>query len=223
MCGRFSFSPLSKIIEDRFDVKVDNTRYKPRYNSAPSQDLAVISNLNPGELSFYRWGLIPSWAKDKSIGNKLINARAETILEKPSFKNSLKRRRCLVLSDGFYEWKTIAKKEKIPYRITLQDNRLFAMAGIWDSWKDETGEIINSFAIITTSPNKLMENIHTRMPVILDRKDEKQWLNENDTTLLFSLLKPYPEQEMIAYPISKLVNSPFNDSPDVMNPVEYLL
>jgi putative SOS response-associated peptidase YedK len=223
MCGRFSFSPLAKIIEERFDVKVDSTRYKPRYNSAPSQDLAVISNLNPGELSFYRWGLIPSWAKDKSIGNKLINARAETILEKPSFKNSLKHKRCLVLSDGFYEWKSIAKKEKIPSRITLQNNRLFAMAGIWDSWKDETGAMINSFAIITTTPNKLMENIHNRMPVILEQKDEKQWLNENDTTVLFSLLKPYPELEMTAYPVSKLVNSPSNDSPDVMNPVEYLL
>jgi putative SOS response-associated peptidase YedK len=214
---------LAKIIEERFDVKVDSTRYKPRYNSAPSQDLAVISNLNPGELSFYRWGLIPSWAKDKSIGNKLINARAETILEKPSFKNSLKHKRCLVLSDGFYEWKSIAKKEKIPSRITLQNNRLFAMAGIWDSWKDETGAMINSFAIITTTPNKLMENIHNRMPVILEQKDEKQWLNENDTTVLFSLLKPYPELEMTAYPVSKLVNSPSNDSPDVMNPVEYLL
>lgn len=223
MCGRFSFSPLAKIIEDRFDVKVDSTRYRPRYNSAPSQDLAVISNLNPGELSFFRWGLIPFWAKDKSIGNKMINAKAETIAEKPSFKNSLKLKRCLVLSDGFYEWKTISPKEKIPYRITLTDNELFAMAGIWDSWKDKEGTLINSFAIITTIPNKLMENIHTRMPVILDRKDEKSWLTGNDTAFLQSLLKPYPEAEMTTFPVSKLVNSPANDIPEVLNPEEYVL
>ncbi len=223
MCGRFSFSPLAKIIEDRFDVKVDKTRYKPRYNSAPSQDLAVISNSNPGELSFFRWGLIPFWAKDKSIGNKMINAKAETIAEKPSFKNSLKRKRCLVLSDGFYEWKTISKKEKIPYRITMDDNSLFAMAGIWDSWKDETGLMINSFAIITTSPNKLMENIHTRMPVILSPNDEKRWLSSDDTTFLQSLLQPFPEKEMTAFTVSNLINSPANDRREVMNPVEYLL
>jgi putative SOS response-associated peptidase YedK len=222
MCGRFSFSPLAKIIEDRFDVKVDSTHYKPRYNSAPSQDLAVISNQNPGELSFYRWGLIPFWAKDKSIGNKLINAKAETIAEKPSFKNSLKRKRCLVLSDGFYEWKNINKKEKIPYRITLQDNGLFAMAGIWDNWKDEEGSVISSFAIITTTPNKLMENIHTRMPVILEQKAEKLWLNEDDSALLLSFLKPYPEKEMTAFPVSKLVNSPFNDSEELVKRMEYL-
>jgi len=223
MCGRFSFSPLAKIIEDRFDVKVDKTRYKPRYNSAPSQDLAVISKLNPGELSFYRWGLIPFWAKDKTIGNKMINAKAETITEKPSFKNSLKHKRCLVLSDGFYEWKTLNKKEKIPYRITLKNNGLFAMAGIWDSWKDENGELINSFAIITTSPNKLMENIHSRMPVILEQKDEKKWLTESNADLLLALLNPYPEKEMTAFPISNLVNSPLNDTPEIMKPVEYLL
>lgn len=223
MCGRFSFSPLAKIIEDRFDVKVDKTRYKPRYNSAPSQDLAVISNIKPGELSFYRWGLIPFWAKDKSIGNKLINAKAETIAEKPSFKNSLRKKRCLVLSDGFFEWKAINKKEKIPYRITMKDNGLFAMAGIWDSWKDETGLVINSFAIITTSPNRLMENIHTRMPVILSSNDEKTWLSNDDSAVLQSLLKPFPEDEMTAFPVSSLVNSPANDTSEVIKPVEYLL
>lgn len=220
MCGRFSFSPLAKIIEERFDVKVDNTRYKPRYNSAPSQDVAVISNQNPAELSFYRWGLIPFWAKDKGIGNKMINAKSETIAEKPSFKNSLKRKRCLVLSDGFYEWKAINKKEKIPYRITIRDNGLFAMAGIWDSWKDEAGSTIYSFAIITTTPNRLMEDIHTRMPVILEQKDEKSWLINEDPIFLQSLLKPYPEGGMTAYPVSKLINSPANDFPDVMRPAE---
>jgi putative SOS response-associated peptidase YedK len=222
MCGRFSFSPLAKIIEDRFDVKVDSSRYKPRYNSAPSQDLAVISNAHPGEVSFFRWGLIPFWAKDKSIGNKMINVKAETLHDKPSFKNSLKHKRCLVLSDGFYEWKNINKKDKIPYRITLKDDGIFAMAGIWESWKGEDGIFINSFAIVTTTPNKLMENIHTRMPVILERKDEKSWLTGEDIVYLQSLLKPYPVAEMTAYPVSKLVNSPSNDIPEVMDPEEYL-
>jgi putative SOS response-associated peptidase YedK len=220
MCGRFSFSPLAKIIEERFDVKVDNTRYRPRYNCAPSQDLAVISNLFPGELSYFRWGLIPFWAKEKSIGNKLINAKAETISEKPSFKNSLKKKRCLVLSDGFYEWKMTGKKEKVPYRITMRDNGLFAMAGIWDSWKEADGSMIHSFAIITTTPNRLMEDIHTRMPVILEQKDERSWLTNEDPIFLQSLLKPYPEDEMSTYPVSKLINSPANDFPEVMKTVE---
>ncbi len=223
MCGRFSFSPLAKIIEDRFDIKVDPTQYKPRYNCAPSQYLSVISNIDPGELSFYRWGLIPFWAKDKNIGNKMINAKAETITEKASFKNSFKRKRCLVLSDGFYEWKKINPKEKVPYRIKMKDDSLFAMAGLWDSWKNGEGELINSFTIITTSPNELMENIHLRMPVILEKKDEKTWINESDVEVLKSLLKPYPADQMTAYPISKLVNSPANDLPEILNPVEYLL
>lgn len=221
MCGRFSFSPLAKIIEDRFDVKVDPGQYTPRYNSAPSQSLAVISNANVNELSYYKWGLIPFWAKDKNIGNKMINAKAETIMEKVSFKNPFKRKRCLVLSDGFYEWKKINPKEKIPYRIHMEDDSLFSMAGIWDTWKDKEGNLINSFAIITTSPNELMENIHNRMPVILEKKDEKAWLKETDTDFLQSLLKPFPAKQMTAYSISKLVNYPKNDSPEILKPAEY--
>jgi len=165
--------------------------------------------------------LIPFWAKDKSIGNKMINAKAETIMEKASFKNPFKRKRCLVLSDGFYEWKRISPKEKIPYRIHMEDESLFAMAGIWDTWKNEEGEPVNSFAIITTSPNELMENIHNRMPVIFDRKDEKAWLNETDTDFLQSLLKPFPAKKMTAYSISKLVNYPKNDSVEILKPVTY--
>lgn len=222
MCGRFSFSPLSKVIEDRFDVKVDSS-YKPRYNSAPSQNLAVISNLEPGKLSYFRWGLIPFWAKDSKIGYRMINAKSETITEKPSFKNSFKRKRCLVLSDGFFEWKKTGDKEKIPYRILMNDENLFAMAGIWDSWKDKQGELINSFSIITTRPNELMENIHDRMPVILDRENEKVWLEDTPTDDLMELLHPFPAGKMTAYPVSKLVNSPANDRPEILERVEYNL
>lgn len=220
MCGRFSFSPLEKVIEDRFDIKVE-AKFKPRYNCAPSQKLAVISNEHPGVLSFYRWGLIPFWAKDAKIGNNLINAKAETIHEKPAFKNAFRRKRCLVLSDGFYEWKKINSKDKIPYRIHLTDEPLFAMAGIWDSWKNTDGEEVRSFSILTIGPNRLMENIHSRMPVILDRAGEKTWLNAVDTEDLLPLLQPFPAERMTAYPVSKMVNSPANDSVELFLPTEY--
>lgn len=222
MCGRFSFSPLSKIIEDRFDVKVDQ-QYKPRFNCAPSQNLAVISSNSPNEICYYRWGLIPFWAKDSKIGNRMINAKAETITEKPSFRNSFKRKRCLVLSDGFFEWKKINAKEKIPYRIYLKDEAFFSMAGIWDTWKNDNGELINSFSILTIGPNELMENIHQRMPVILDRKNEHSWLGESTTEELQGFLKPFPADKMTAHPVSKLVNSPANDLPEILDPVEYEL
>ncbi|MCD4664861.1 MAG: SOS response-associated peptidase, partial [Bacteroidales bacterium] len=194
---------------------------KPRYNCAPTQNLAVISNKTPTELSFYRWGLIPFWAKDKSLGNKLINARAESITEKASFKHPFKRKRCLVLSDGFFEWKKISSNEKIPYRITMRDKSLFAMAGIWDSWKEKTGELINSFSIITIAPNNLMEQIHSRMPVIIEKDDEQKWLLENDPEFLKSLLKPFNSNLMTAYPVSKLVNSPVNDNSEILKAVNY--
>ena len=220
MCGRFSFSPLAKVIEDRFDVKVDHN-YKPRYNSAPSQNLAVISNQDPDNLSYFRWGLIPFWAKDPKIGYRMINAKAETITEKPSFKNPFKRKRCLVMSDGFFEWKKISEKDKIPYRILMKDESLFSMAGIWDSWKNEQGELINSFSILTIGPNELLKNIHIRMPVILKEEDEKTWLGDTQSDVLQSLLKPFSAKKMTAYPISKLVNSPANDRPEILEPVEY--
>ena len=220
MCGRFSFSPLAKIIEDRFDVKVDSN-YKPRYNSAPSQDIAVISNLEPDKLSFYKWGLVPFWAKDPKIGNRMINAKSETVSEKPAFRNSFKRKRCLIPADSFYEWKKISPKEKIPYRILLKDESLFAMAGIWDSWKTPEGEALHTFSVLTTSPNKLMENIHNRMPVILHREDEKKWLDDLEPAILESMLKPFDESLMTAYPISKLVNSPTNDKSEIHEAVDY--
>ena len=213
MCGRFSFSYSEIFIEENFKIAVDAGIYKPRYNCAPSQNLAVISNENPDKLSFYRWGLIPSWAKEISIGSKLINAKAETILEKPSFKQSFKSRRCLVLADSFYEWNQ--DKEKTPFRIHLKNKRPFAMAGIWDKWKDAKGIEINSFSIITTEANELMKNIHHRMPVILPHSEQKNWLVNYDTDYLFSLLRPYNSEEMEAYPISTLVNSPKNDSEEI--------
>ncbi len=141
--------------------------------------------------------------------------------EKPAFRNSFKRKRCLVLSDGFFEWKKINAKEKIPYRIFLKDEPLFAMAGIWDTWKDAEGKPINSFSILTTGPNELMENIHHRMPVILGKENEQEWLKSENPENLKRLFEPFPAEQMTAYPVSKLVNSAVNDVPEIMEAVEY--
>lgn len=217
MCGRYSFAIDDELIKERFGVSVRSAIYKARYNCAPSQELAVISNDHPDEVQFFRWGLIPFWAKDVSIGNKLINAKAETITEKPSFKNAFRKRRCLVPADGFYEWKK--NPAKTPYRITLNSGAPFAMAGIWERWNDGEGELIHSFSIITTKPNELMAPIHDRMPAILLPEDEKRWLYDSSETILLELLKPYPPDQMKAFPVSKMVNSPKNDTPEVTLPV----
>ena len=214
MCGRYSFAIDDELIKERFGVTVRSAIYKARYNCAPSQPLAVITNEEPETLNFFRWGLIPFWAEDPSIGYRMINAKAETILEKPSYKTAFRNRRCLVPADSFFEWKK--DKDKTPYRIHLKNDVPFAMAGIWDKWKDPEGKIIHSFSIITTSPNSLMEKIHTRMPVILREGDEKTWLGQTGPDELLGLLKPYPAEEMDAYPISKLVNDPKNDREEIL-------
>lgn len=219
MCGRYQLSVREKDISIRFHVEVYERLYRPSYNCAPSQNLAVISNEEPGKLSFYRWGLIPFWAKDPKTGYRMINAKAETINEKASFKNPFRRRRCLVLSNGFYEWKK-HEKEKIPYRIFLRNVELFSMAGIWDKWKDAEGREVRSFSIITTSPNDLMKKVHDRMPVILTREDEIKWLEESDTGKLQDLLKPYNGSDLDMYQISTLVNSPRNNVPEIVERVD---
>ena len=170
--------------------------------------------------SFLRWGLIPSWAKEEAIGNRMINARAETIAEKPSFKRALQKRRCLVIADGFYEWKAEGKK-KTPMFIALRSRAPFGFAGLWEIWKAPSGEAIHSCTIITTTPNKLMESIHNRMPVILPREAETAWLDRtvDDPQKLLPLLVPYPDKEMTAYEVSLLVNSPRNDVPACIEPV----
>jgi putative SOS response-associated peptidase YedK len=220
MCGRYSFAVEDDLIKERFGVSVRSAVYKARYNCAPSQNLAVITDKDPMALSFFRWGLIPFWAKDPGIGNKLINARAEGILEKPSFRTSFRKRRCLVPADGFFEWE---KKDKTPYRIRLRDQQPFSMAGIWDEWKDPEGQVVHSFSIITTEPNELMAKIHNRMPVILHPGDEQTWLSKAPETLLMEFLKPYPAGEMSAYPVSRLVNSPAHDDPSILEPAGDLL
>jgi len=222
MCGRFSLTKEEAEIEKRFNARFYSNDLVKRYNVAPSQLSIVITDASPKELKLFKWGLIPSWAKDPSIGNRMINARSETIREKPSFRNLIKRKRCLVVTDGFYEWKKIDSKTKVPYRICLNDESLFTFGGLWDQWTDRsTGEIISSFTVITTNANKMVNEIHDRMPVILSKEDESIWLNKDSDKLdIDELLQPYPEDELKTYPISKKVNSPTNDSKEILEEIE---
>lgn len=222
MCGRFTLTAEREQIEERFSFRMTNLTLTPHYNIAPSQlVLNVMNDGNENRAGFLRWGLIPSWAKEEAIGNRMINARAETVAEKPSFKRALQKRRCLVIADGFYEWKAEGKK-KTPMFITLGSREPFGFAGLWETWKAPNGEAIHSCTIITTTPNTLMESIHTRMPVILSREAEALWLDRtiDDPQKLLPLLVPYPDKEMSVYEVSLFVNSPRNDAPTCIEPVQ---
>jgi len=195
----------------------------PRYNIAPTQNIAAILNKeSPGRvLTEMRWGLIPAWADDPKIGNRMINARAETLAEKPSFKRSLAKKRCLIPADGFYEWKKNGKA-KTPMRITLKNQEVFAFAGLWDTWnKNPKGETVNSCTIITCEANSFMKSIHDRMPVILRKEAEDDWLDLNiiEPAKLLKLLSPYPAKELTAYVVSSMVNSPRYDGPECVKPL----
>lgn len=217
MCGRFSLTADEAILNERFRLVGGTEPYVARYNCSPTQNLIVITGQLPRQKQYFKWGLIPFWAKDEKIGNKMINARAESIEEKPSYRNAFLHRRCLVPADGFYEWKN--QNGKTPYRIALKSNQLFAMAGIWEAWKNLAGTTVFSFSIITTTANEIMNGIHERMPVILPPESEELWLESNDTNQLRQLLAPYRWDLMVAYEVSKLVNSPGNDNPDLIIPV----
>jgi putative SOS response-associated peptidase YedK len=216
MCGRFSLYDIFGL-EVLFNLVLPDW-VKPRYNIAPSQEILAIINNGGRQAVQFKWGLIPFWAKEMVPG--MINARAETVDIKPSFKQSLKSRRCLIPADGFYEWKNEGGSRKKPYRITLKDGNVFAFAGLWDRWRSPEGETINSCAIITTSANTLMEPIHNRMPVILPKEAEEAWLvADTDTPTLKGLLKPYRSELMESWEVSAIVNNFRNDNPDVIKPV----
>jgi len=224
MCGRFSQSQSSAAIAQAFQVAVPPLT--PRYNIAPTQSVATVLRTpeqKDRQFRILHWGLIPSWAKDAKIGAKLINARAETVAEKPAFRSAFRHRRCLVLADGFYEWQQQEnKKQKQPYYFRLQDGRPFAFAGLWERWKDANGEEMESCTFLTTEANELMRPIHNRMPVILDPKGYDLWLDPEvkQPELLNPLLRPYPTEEMEAYPVSKAVNKPSNDSAECIECIE---
>jgi putative SOS response-associated peptidase YedK len=222
MCGRFTrkenFKQLAKVLGLQ-----NIPAFPPRYNIAPSQLIACVRT-NPEsrkkECVQLKWGLVPSWAKEPGLGQKMINARAETVSEKPAFRKAFKLQRCLILADGFYEWKREGKGKQ-PYYVHFSDNRPFAFAGLWECWAKEREQPLESCTILTTGPNALMESIHHRMPVILSPKQCELWLDPGiqDPHLLFPVLQPYPSEDMEAYPISLMVNNPRNDSPLCVQPL----
>jgi putative SOS response-associated peptidase YedK len=221
MCGRFTLTVDPADLQETFGEYSFPVSFSPRFNIAPSQPVLAIPNDGKKVADFFIWGLIPSWAKDPGIGNRMINARAETLREKPAFRGIFKYKRCLILADGFYEWKVQpGTKTKVPYFIHLNSRQPFAFAGLWDEWNSTDGSLIRSCTIITTAPNSFMSKIHNRMPVILSRDDHTQWLEPaaRPPDSLQPLLGAYPELEMSAYPVSTIVNNPINDQAECVVP-----
>jgi putative SOS response-associated peptidase YedK len=215
MCGRYGLNTSPAKLRSRFNVPaVPELPFDGQlHNIAPSQQMPIVRQGNDGrEMVLARWGLIPNWAKDAKIGYSLINARADTVAEKPSFRSAFKRRRCLIPADGFYEWKATGTKIKQPYFISLKDKEPFGFAGLWEQWDNpDDGKTVESFTIVTTEPNELTAPIHNRMPVILGTQDYSTWLDPEEVPdTLKGLLRPFDAQLMDAYPVSTYVNSPRN-------------
>jgi putative SOS response-associated peptidase YedK len=226
MCGRFALISPGETLIEQFEVSPTTAAVSafptPRYNIAPTQPVVAV-RLSPDtgerELTLFRWGLIPFWNKDVKIGSRLINARSETITEKPSFRAAFKRRRCLIPADGFYEWQRQGNRKQ-PVYVHARDDTPFALAGLWETWHAADGSVVDSCTILTTEPNELMEPIHNRMPVILEPPDYGLWLSPGSSpNVALHLLRPYPAAKMAAYPVSTLVNNPRNDSPQCIEPL----
>jgi putative SOS response-associated peptidase YedK len=223
MCGRYTLTLDPAELQDLFDLaEPAPASLAPRYNIAPSQPVAVIANGAERRLELFRWGLIPSWAKDSKIGNQLINARSETVAEKPAFRTALKRRRCLILADGFYEWKREGARSahKTPMYFQLEKGQPFAFAGLWETWTGPDQVPVRSCTILTTRPNALVEPVHDRMPVILSPNTYADWLSAGELppVQIQALLQPYGAR-MRVVTVSPLVNSPAHDSPECVRPI----
>lgn len=224
MCGRFTLTVERQRVTDLFDLigRAEAPEQAPRYNIAPTQPVLALRLNEAGkrELVHLRWGLIPSWAEDPAIGNRLINARSETAAEKPSFRSAFRQRRCLVPADGFYEWLRQGSKKQ-PYCIRLRDARPFAFAGLWERWRGPDDKPVETCTLLTTEANELVRPLHERMPVILPRVDFEQWLDptKREAEELRPLLRPYPSEEMKTYPVSLWVNNPRHEGPQCLEPV----
>lgn len=224
MCGRFTLAASPDAVKEFFGL-AETPHWSPRYNIAPTQAApTVVFNADRNQRGFrlLRWGLIPSWAKDPTIGSRLINARAETAATKPSFRAAFKHRRCLVIADGFYEWQARPdQKRKQPHYIRVNGGEPFAMAGLWEHWSSADGAEIDSCTVLTTEPNDLMAQLHNRMPVILPNDAHDTWLDPslNDASRLQPLLVPYPSEKMDAQAVNTLVNKPSNDGPACIEPM----
>jgi putative SOS response-associated peptidase YedK len=207
-------------VQQAFNLTTMPAEMPARYNIAPTQPVAVITNEQPDELTFYRWGLVPSWAKDISMGAKMINARSESAAEKPAFRAAFRRRRCVVPADGFYEWQAHGK-DKVPMFIHKQGRVIFGMAGLWEVWHDADGGQLRTCTILTTEANAFMHSLHNRMPVILHPEDYALWLSpdEEPLSVLQGLMKSWDGNDLMAYPVSKAVNRPVNDSAVLIEPV----
>ncbi len=223
MCGRFALIAPGDALLTLFDLDqpFPEEAFAPRYNIAPTQPVtaARLSQTGERELTWLTWGLVPSWAKEPKMGSRLINARSETVAEKPSFRAAFKRRRCLIPADGFYEWQKLNGRKQ-PMYIHAQDGRPFALAGLWEHWQSADGSVIESCAILTTRPNELMAPIHNRMPVIIAPADFDEWLHPGPNPEMgLHLLRPYPDEKMAAFPVSAHVNNPRNDDAQCIHPL----
>lgn len=232
MCGRYTLISSERELVEVFDIApgAHQVALPPRFNIAPSQDVPVIRIIKQGvgrELHLVRWGLVPSWARDPMVGNRMINARSETAAQKPSFRAALRARRCLIPCTGFYEWQPVASRggaraqRKQPYYICRLDGGLLPLAGLWERWQSSVGEVIESCTILTTEANALLRPLHDRMPVILPPEHFALWLDpaEQDVRLLEPLLKPLPEVGLVAYPVGSQVGNPRNNDPSCIEPV----
>jgi putative SOS response-associated peptidase YedK len=222
MCGRFTQRHSADAIATEFQLEFVPDS-PPRYNIAPTQLIAAVTqpaDATQRQFRVFQWGLVPFWAKDASLGAKLINARSETVAEKPSFRAAFRYRRCLILADGFYEWQR-QERRKQPYFFHLQDDRPFAFAGLWEHWEGPQGEIKETCTILTTEANDLLRPIHNRMPVMVPPQEYDLWLDPSLDTAsqLLPLLHPYPAEEMASYPVSSLVNKASSDRPECLEPL----
>jgi putative SOS response-associated peptidase YedK len=220
MCGRFAQRSDPKRLAKEFKV-AEVPQVEARYNVAPTQEiLAVRESADGREMTYFKWGLVPSWAKDTSMGARLINARSETVQEKPSFRDAFKKRRCVIPADGFYEWQRTGGKKQ-PFFFRMRDERPFGFAGLWERWEGEGGEVLDSCTILTTEANEVLLPVHDRMPVILHPDDYPLWLeaDERERKLLGELLRPYPAEEMIGYAVSPSINNPRNQGASLIESV----
>lgn len=232
MCGRFvSSTPVSKLVEQFLVEEVKVEEHDPSYNVAPTNEIMAVAASTEGvrRLGTFKWGLVPTWAKDPKIGNRMINLRAETVSEKPTFRRLLAKHRCIIPADGFYEWKDMGKgRKKQPFFIRARDNTVLALAGLWEAWKDKDAPAdddeswLRTCTIITTEPNKLLSSIHDRMPVVLPPEAWDEWLDRENTDAdsLAALLKPAPDDLLELFPVSTAVNSVGNDSEELVLPLE---
>lgn len=219
MCGRYTLTVSAAVLAEVFEVEVP--AHQPRFNVAPTQTTGIVRLAGDGQRVWRsaRWGLIPSWAKDPSIGNRMINARAETAADKPAFRTAIRRRRCLVPADGFFEWRRTADGKQ-PYHIRFADRRTFAFAGLWERWRQPDGDALDSYTILTTTPNEVVAPIHDRMPVILTPAVWREWLagDELAADRRQALLTPHSAAGMESVAVSRRVNNPRFDDPDCLGP-----